>query len=80
MAAQGPERKIGAMPARSRLTRTVELAFTIAVTIQLPEGLTADQVKRLRRVADTCPARRALEAGFAFEEEIIVGATRAGVR
>ena len=52
----------------------------IAVTIQLPEGLTADQVKRLRRVADTCPARRALEAGFAFEEEIIVGATRAGVR
>ena len=28
-------------------------------------------VVRLRRVADTCPVRRALEAGFQFEERIV---------
>jgi hypothetical protein len=27
---------------------------------------------RLRRIADTCPVKRALEAGFTFEEEIVV--------
>jgi putative redox protein len=36
--------------------------------IQLPAGLTPDQVRRLRRVADRCPAKRALEAGFTFDE------------
>ncbi len=41
------------------------------VTIHLPDGLTPDQVTRLRRVADTCPVRRALEAGFEFEEHIV---------
>jgi putative redox protein len=40
------------------------------ISVHLPEGLTPDQVERLRRVADTCPARRALEAGFAFDEQI----------
>ena len=40
------------------------------VTINLPDGLTDDQVIRLRRVADTCPVRRALEAGFTFNEQI----------
>jgi putative redox protein len=43
------------------------------VELQLPAGLSADQVQRLRRVADGCPVRRALEAGFAFEERILVG-------
>jgi hypothetical protein len=28
----------------------------------------------LRRVADTCPVRRALEAGFVFDEYIVVPA------
>jgi putative redox protein len=42
----------------------------VDVRVHLPEGLSADQVVRLRRVADTCPVRRALEAGFAFEESI----------
>ena len=42
----------------------------VEVTIHLPEGLTTDQTERLRRVADTCPVRRALEAGFAFDERI----------
>jgi len=27
-------------------------------------------MERLRGVADTCPARRALEAGFSFDEEL----------
>jgi putative redox protein len=42
----------------------------VAVSIRLPEGLTPDQVERLKRVAETCPARRALEAGFIFEEQL----------
>ncbi len=40
------------------------------VTINLPDGLEADQVTRLRRVADTCPVRRALDTGFMFDEHI----------
>lgn len=40
------------------------------VTVHLPGGLRQDQIDRLKRVADTCPVRRALEAGFAFDEHI----------
>ena len=40
------------------------------VTLNLPDGLTADQIARLRRLADTCPVKRALEAGFTFTEEV----------
>lgn len=40
------------------------------VTVHLPEGLRQDQIDRLKRVADACPVRRALEAGFAFGERI----------
>jgi putative redox protein len=43
----------------------------VEVRIHLPEGLTPDQVVRLERVALTCPVRRALEAGFAFDERIV---------
>ena len=43
----------------------------IDVRVHLPAGLTPGQVERLRRVADSCPARRALEAGFTFEEELL---------
>jgi putative redox protein len=42
----------------------------VEVTVHLPEGLTHDQVERLTRVAQTCPARRALEAGFTFDEQL----------
>jgi putative redox protein len=45
------------------------------VRIYLPDGLTSDQVRRLRRVADTCPGKRALEAGFTFDEQMIVAQT-----
>jgi putative redox protein len=41
----------------------------VEVAVHLPKGLTGDQINRLRRVAQTCPARRALEAGFTFDEQ-----------
>ncbi len=43
----------------------------IEVTIHLPEGLTPGQIARLRRVADSCPVRRALESGFSFDERVV---------
>jgi putative redox protein len=42
----------------------------VDLTLHLPAGLTPEQLTRLRRVAATCPVRRALEAGFAFEERV----------
>lgn len=45
----------------------------VEVRLNLPDGLMPDQVARLKRVAATCPARRALEAGFAFTERLVVG-------
>ena len=42
----------------------------VAVNVHLPDNLTSDQLRRLERVAETCPARRALEAGFVFEERV----------
>ena len=44
----------------------------VQVTVNLPEGLTPDQVARLRRVAESCPVKRALEAGFTFEQRIVL--------
>ncbi|MGA2320927.1 MAG: OsmC family protein [Solirubrobacteraceae bacterium] len=40
------------------------------VAVNLPGGLAPEQIERLRRVADSCPVRRAMEAGFAFDEQI----------
>jgi putative redox protein len=58
--------------------RTVEVDYDpdsiprrFAIDIHLPSDLTPDQQRRLQRVAETCPVRRALEAGFAFEERIV---------
>jgi len=45
----------------------------VDLRVYLPDGLTADQVRRLRGVANSCPAKRALEAGFTFDEQMIVG-------
>ena len=42
----------------------------VELTVHLPDGLTPDQVKRLKRLADTCPVKRALETGFTFEQQI----------
>lgn len=41
-----------------------------AIDIHLPGSVTADQRRKLERVAETCPVRRALEADFTFEEHI----------
>lgn len=45
--------------------------FTIE--LRLPDGLTAEQQRRLERVGRTCPVRRALEGGFAFDERVVAG-------
>jgi putative redox protein len=50
---------------------TDSVPHRVTVDVHLPDDLTADQQRRLKRVAETCPARRALEAGFTFEERII---------
>ena len=47
------------------------------VTLHLPAGLTDDQVTRLRRVAASCPVRRALEADVVFEEHLDIPALAA---
>ena len=44
---------------------------SFAIRLYLPDDLTHDQRRRLERVAATCPVRRALEAGFTFEERIV---------
>lgn len=49
------------------------------VLVHLPDGLTPDQVTRLRRVASSCPARRALESEFVFEEEFVADQTATAV-
>jgi putative redox protein len=42
----------------------------VEISVHLPDGLTPDQVERLRRIAETCPAKRALESGFAFDQQL----------
>ncbi len=42
-----------------------------AVDLHLPSDLTPEQQRRLKRVAETCPVRRALETGFAFDERTV---------
>ena len=46
----------------------------LTIRLHLPAGLTGMQIERLRRVAETCPVRRAFEAGFDFEEHIALDA------
>jgi putative redox protein len=42
-----------------------------SVELQLPSDLTSEQLRRLERVAASCPVRRALEGGFSFEERTV---------
>ena len=44
----------------------------VELVVHVPAGLAPDQAERLRRIVDTCPVKRALEAGFTFDEEIVV--------
>jgi putative redox protein len=48
------------------------------IVTHLPSGLSADQRRRLEQVAQTCPVRRALEAGFTFDEQFVTTAPAAG--
>jgi putative redox protein len=41
------------------------------VTVLLPDGLTEEQTERLTRVAETCPVKRAFEAGFSVHERVV---------
>jgi putative redox protein len=41
------------------------------IEVRLPDSLSSIQIERLRRVANTCPLRRALETGFEFDERIV---------
>ena len=41
------------------------------IDLHLPGSLTPEQRRRLERVAETCPVRRALEAGFTFDERTV---------
>ena len=43
----------------------------VEVTLHLPDHFSDDQVKRLAKVAETCPLRRPLEAGFTFNERLV---------
>jgi putative redox protein len=50
----------------------------LETTVHLPAGLTRRETEALRRVVETCPVRRAIEAGFTFRERFLVHrATRA---
>jgi uncharacterized OsmC-like protein len=44
------------------------------VRIRLGAALTAEQLKRLEKVAEACPLRRSVETGIVFAERIEAGA------
>jgi putative redox protein len=44
------------------------------VRIRLGASLTAEQLKRLEKVAEACPLRRSVETGIVFAERIEAGA------
>lgn len=50
----------------------------MTVTVHLPAGLTPEQIRRLERVAATCPVRRSLEAGFTVAETVVADAGTSG--
>ncbi|HUO73784.1 MAG TPA: OsmC family protein [Solirubrobacteraceae bacterium] len=43
----------------------------LQIDVRVPDTLAPAQIERLERVARTCPIRRALDAGFVFEERLI---------
>ncbi len=49
--------------------KSVPRRFELAV--QLDDDLPEERRRRLERVAEACPLRRALEAGFIFEERLV---------
>lgn len=47
----------------------------LQVVIHAPDHFTSEQLERLHRIADTCPVKRAFEAGFSFDEQVVAGAS-----
>ena len=47
----------------------------VEVEVQLPDGLSEDQVRRIRSVAASCPVVRSLEVGFRINERIAEAVT-----
>ena len=43
------------------------------IELHLPSDLAPERRRRLERVAETCPVRRALEGGFTFQESVVAG-------
>lgn len=43
----------------------------VQVRLSLPDSLDAEQRRRLERVAQTCPVRRAMESDFDFQEATV---------
>ncbi len=50
----------------------------LQVVVHAPVDFPEEQLERLHRIVDTCPVKRAFEAGFTFEERIVVDAVTAG--
>ncbi|HET9093695.1 MAG TPA: OsmC family protein [Solirubrobacteraceae bacterium] len=50
----------------------------LSVAVHAPSNFPEAQLERLRRIVDTCPVKRAFEAGFTFQERIVVGAPAVG--
>ena len=49
----------------------------VIAALHLPDALTPEQTRRLMRVAEACPVRRAIEAGMEFGEHLAEPATAA---
>jgi putative redox protein len=43
----------------------------VQLVVHVPEGWAAEQAERVRRIVDTCPAKRALDAGFTFSKHVV---------
>lgn len=50
----------------------------LRIEVHAPEGFSDEQLERLHRIVDTCPVKRAFEAGFTIQERIVVDAAMAG--
>jgi len=43
----------------------------VELVVHVPADLPPEQAVRLQRIVDTCPVKRALEAGFEIDEKIV---------
>ena len=62
---------IGELARRRPLRQRGRRQRRFDVALHLPSDLSGEQVRRLERVAETCPIRQALEGEFVFEERVL---------